>query len=48
VTLWKFAPETLWLLPGLWQVLTSLGPLAARARASSVPACAIGEIKLMR
>src|SRR5262249_32977919 len=24
VMLWKFAPETLWLLPGLWQVLTSL------------------------
>ena len=29
VTLWKFAPETLWLLPGLWQVLTSLGVFAS-------------------
>jgi hypothetical protein len=29
VMLWKFAPETLWLLPGLWQVLTSLGVFAA-------------------
>ena len=27
--LWKFAPETLWLLPGLWQVLTSLGVFAS-------------------
>jgi hypothetical protein len=29
VMLWKFAPETLWLLPGLWQVLTALGVFAA-------------------
>jgi hypothetical protein len=29
VMLWKFAPETLWLLPGLWQVLTSLGVFAS-------------------
>ena len=34
VMLWKFAPETLWMLPGLWQMLVSprrvrLGPLAA-------------------
>src|ERR1700730_9330663 len=29
VTLWKFAPETLWLLPGLWQVLVSLGVFAS-------------------
>ena len=27
--LWKFAPETLWLLPGLWQILTSLGVFAS-------------------
>ena len=34
VMLWKFAPETLWMLPGLWQVLVvarrvRLRPLAA-------------------
>jgi len=29
VLLWKFAPETLWLLPGLWQVLVSLGVFAS-------------------
>jgi hypothetical protein len=29
VTLWKFAPETLWMLPGLWQVLVSLGVFAS-------------------
>jgi hypothetical protein len=29
VMLWKFAPETLWLLPGLWQVLVSLGLFAS-------------------
>lgn len=29
VLLWKFAPETLWMLPGLWQVLTSLGVFAS-------------------
>ena len=29
VVLWKFAPETLWLLPGLWQVLVSLGMFAS-------------------
>lgn len=28
-TLWKFAPEALWLLPGLWQVLVSLGVFAS-------------------
>jgi hypothetical protein len=27
--LWKFAPETLWLLPGMWQVLVSLGVFAS-------------------
>ncbi len=27
--LWKFAPEALWMLPGLWQVLTSLGVFAS-------------------
>jgi len=27
--LWKFAPETLWLLPGLWQVLVSIGVFAS-------------------
>jgi hypothetical protein len=27
--LWKFAPETLWMLPGLWQVLISLGVFAS-------------------
>lgn len=29
VMLWKFAPETLWLLPGLWQVLVSIGVFAS-------------------
>lgn len=29
VTLWKFAGESLWLLPGLWQVLVSLGVFAS-------------------
>jgi hypothetical protein len=29
VLLWKFAPETLWMLPGLWQVLISLGVFAS-------------------
>lgn len=29
VLLWKFAPEALWILPGLWQVLTSLGVFAS-------------------
>jgi len=27
--LWKFAAESLWLLPGLWQVLVSLGVFAS-------------------
>jgi hypothetical protein len=29
VMLWKFAPETLWMVPGLWQVLVSLGVFAS-------------------
>jgi len=29
VMLWKFAPDTLWMLPGLWQVLVSLGVFAS-------------------
>jgi len=29
ILLWKFAPEALWMLPGLWQVLTSLGVFAS-------------------
>ena len=29
VVLWKSAPEALWLLPGLWQVLVSLGIFAS-------------------
>lgn len=29
VVLWKFAPETLWMLPGLWQVLVGLGVFAS-------------------
>jgi len=29
VLLWRFAPETLWMLPGLWQVLVSLGVFAS-------------------
>jgi hypothetical protein len=29
VLLWLFAPETLWLLPGLWQVLVALGIFAS-------------------
>jgi len=27
--IWKFAPETLWMLPGLWQLLVSLGIFAS-------------------
>src|ERR1700756_3969052 len=27
--LWKFAPETLWMLPGLWQILVSIGVFAS-------------------
>lgn len=27
--LWRFAPEVLWLLPGLWQILVSLGVFAS-------------------
>jgi hypothetical protein len=27
--LWQFAPETLWMLPGLWQLLVSLGIFAS-------------------
>src|ERR1700688_5019597 len=29
VMLWRFAPETMWMLPGLWQVLVSLGVFAS-------------------
>jgi hypothetical protein len=29
IMLWKFAPETLWMLPGLWQILVSLGVFAS-------------------
>jgi hypothetical protein len=29
VMLWKFAAETLWMLPGLWQILVSLGVFAS-------------------
>ena len=29
VMLWKFAAETLWMLPGLWQILVSLGIFAS-------------------
>jgi hypothetical protein len=29
VMLWKFAPETLWMLPGVWQILVSLGIFAS-------------------
>jgi hypothetical protein len=29
VMFWKFSPETLWALPGLWQVLVSLGVFAS-------------------
>lgn len=29
VMLWKFAAETLWMLPGLWQLLVSLGVFAS-------------------
>jgi hypothetical protein len=29
VVLWKFSVETLWLLPGLWQILVSLGIFAS-------------------
>jgi fumarate reductase subunit D len=37
VMLGRFAPETLWMLPGLWQLLTSLGIFAsARSLPSSI------------
>jgi hypothetical protein len=29
VLLWKFAPEALWMLPGLWQVIVALGLFAS-------------------
>jgi hypothetical protein len=29
VMFWKFAPEALWMLPGLWQILVSLGTFAS-------------------
>ena len=29
VMLWQFAPETLWMLPGLWQLLVGLGVFAS-------------------
>ena len=29
VMLWNFAPETMWMLPGLWQVIVSLGVFAS-------------------
>jgi hypothetical protein len=29
VMFWRFAPETLWLLPGLWQILVSVGFFAS-------------------
>jgi hypothetical protein len=29
ILLWKFAAEALWMLPGFWQVLTSLGVFAS-------------------
>jgi hypothetical protein len=29
VLLWRFAPEALWMLPGLWQVLVALGIFAS-------------------
>ena len=29
VLLWQFAPEALWMLPGLWQVLVGLGVFAS-------------------
>src|SRR5690242_716487 len=29
VLMWKFAPEALWMLPGLWQILMSLGVFAS-------------------
>jgi hypothetical protein len=29
ILLWKFASEALWMLPGFWQVLTSLGVFAS-------------------
>jgi hypothetical protein len=29
IVLWRFAPEALWMLPGLWQLLVSLGVFAS-------------------
>jgi hypothetical protein len=29
IVLWRFAPEALWMLPGLWQMLVSLGVFAS-------------------
>jgi hypothetical protein len=42
VMLARFAPETLWMLPGLWQLLVSLGVFAsARSLPRSVALAAI-------
>jgi hypothetical protein len=30
VVLWRFAPASLWMLPGLWQIVFSLGVFASR------------------
>lgn len=40
ILLWKFAPETLWMLPGFWQVLVSLGVFASvRSLPPSIALC---------
>ena len=41
VTLWMFAPGTLWMLPGLWQILVGLG-IFASARMLPRPVALVG------
>ena len=39
--LWRFAPQSLWMLPGLWQIVLSLG-IFASCRALPAPLMAVG------
>jgi hypothetical protein len=41
LVLWRYAPESLWMLPGLWQIVLSLGVFAA-CRTLPAPLNAVG------
>ncbi len=41
MVLWRYAPESLWMLPGLWQVVLSVGVFAA-CRTLPAPLKAVG------